>query len=121
MGAVLPASVHHGAADGLRWLLGRSFLRLAEPLPQGLDNQFIEYIKAMMGIHNIVIDGNCIDITYDLLQVTESQIEKNITDANIVLGDDVMEKIRRAFVHFTEEIEVESLEARPGKKCGHHH
>ncbi len=67
----------------------------------------------MMGIHNIVIDGNFIDVTYDLLQVTESQIEKNITDADIVLGDDVMEKIRRAFVHFTEEIEVESLEARP--------
>ena len=94
-------------------VLKKRRLKLAEPLPQGLDNQFIEYLAAMMGIHNIVIDGNSIDITYDLLQVTESQIEKNITDADIVLGDDMMEKIRRAFVDFTEEIEVESLEARP--------
>ena len=102
-------------------VLKKRRLKLAEPFPQEVSDQFIEYIEAMMGINSIEINGNCIEITYDLLQATELQIEKKITGAGIVLGDDLMEKIRRAFVHFTEETEVESLEARPGSKGGHHH
>ena len=102
-------------------VLKKRRLKLAEPLPLVVADQFIEYIEAMMGINNIEIKGNCIEITYDLLQATELQIEKKITQAGIVLGDDLMEKIRRAFVHFTEETEVESLEARPASRGGHHH
>ncbi len=96
-------------------------LKISEPLPQEVVDQFIEYIEEMMGIHSIKIKGDCITIVYDLLQATESQIEKKITEAGIVLGDDLMEKIRRAFVHFTEETEVESLEVHPGSRGGHHH
>lgn len=102
-------------------VLKKRTLKLAEPFPQDVAVQFIEYIEAMMGIHSIEINENCIIIVYDLLQATESQIEKKITDAGIVLGDDMMGKIRRAFVHFTEEVEIESLEARPGSRGCHHH
>jgi len=102
-------------------VLKKRTLKLAEPFPEEVTDQFIEYIEAMMGINYIEIKGNCIEITYDLLQATELQIEKKITETGIVLGEDLMEKIRRAFVNFTEEIEVESLEARPRPKGGHHH
>ena len=102
-------------------VLKKRTLKLAEPFPQEVSDQFIEYIEAMMGIHSIKINGNCIDITYDLLQATELQIEKKITEAGLVLGDNLMEKIRRAFVHYMEEVEVGSLEARPDSRCGHHH
>ena len=96
-------------------------LKLAEPFPQEVSDQFIEYIEAMMGIHSIEINGDCITIVYDLLQATEAQIEEKITAAGIVLGDDLPEKIRRAFVHYMEETEVASLEARPGSAGGHCH
>lgn len=96
-------------------------LKLAEPLPAEIVDQFVECIEAMMGIHNIEINGDRITIVYDLLQATESQIEQTISDAGIVLGAGLMEKIRRAFVHCLEEIEVDSLEARPGSRGGHHH
>ena len=102
-------------------VLKKRTLKLAKPLPQEVADLFIEYIEAMMGIRNIEINGNYITIVYDLLLVTESQIEKKIVDAGIALGDDLMEKIRRAFVHFMEETEVESLEARPGSGGGHQH
>ena len=102
-------------------VLKKRKLKLAEPLPQEVADLFIECIEAMMGIHYIEINKNRIHITYDLLQVTESQIEETITDVGVTLGNDMMEKIRRAFVNFTEEIEVESLEARPRSKGGHHH
>ena len=102
-------------------VLKKRKLKLAEPFPQDVCDQFIDYIEDMMGIYSIEINGNCIEISYDLLQATELQIEKKITEAGIVLGDELMEKIRRAFVHYMEETEVESLEARPGAKKGHHH
>ncbi len=96
-------------------------LKLAEALPKEVADQFIEYIKAMMGIRSIEINGKSITIVYDLLQATESQIEQAISAAGVALGDDWMEKIRRALVHFMEETEVESLEVQPGSKGGHHH
>lgn len=102
-------------------VLKKRRLKLAEPFPREITDQFIEYIEAMMGIYSIEINGNYIEISYDLLQATELQIEKKITEAGVVLGDDLMENIRRAFVHFTEETEVDSLEARPGSRGGHHH
>ena len=102
-------------------VLKKRTLRIAEPLPQEVVDQFIEYIESMMGIHSIEIKVTHITIVYDLLQVTETQIEAKITDAGIELGDDLMEKIRRAFVHYMEETEVASLEARPGSRGGHHH
>jgi len=102
-------------------VLKQRTLKLAEPLPAEIRTQFIEYIEAMMGIHNIEISGDRITIVYDLLQATESQIEQSISDAGIVLGAGLTEKVRRAFVHFLEETEIDSLEARPGSKGGHHH
>ena len=100
-------------------VLKKRTLKLSEPLPPEIRDQFIECIEAMMGIHDIEINGNCITIVYDLLQATESQIEQAISDAGIALGADLMEKIRRAFVHYLEESELDSLEARPGSKGGH--
>jgi YHS domain-containing protein len=102
-------------------VLKKRRLKLAEPFPQEVADQFIEYVEAMMGIHYIEIDGNYIEITYDLLQATESQIEQVISDAGVTLGDDLVDKVRRAFVHFMEETEVESLEARPASRGRHHH
>ena len=102
-------------------VLKKRTLKLAEPFPKEVSEQFAEYIKTMMGVHDIEIEGNCITIIYDLLQATELQIEKKIIDVGIVLDDDLMERVRRAYIHIKEATEVESLEARPGSKGGHHH
>lgn len=102
-------------------VLKKRTLKLAEPLTPQVADQVVECIEAMMGIRNIEITGDRITIVYDLLQATESQIEQTISGAGVVLGTGLMEKIRRAFVHYLEETEIDSLEARPGSKGGHHH
>ena len=96
-------------------------LKLAEPLPQELADKIIEYIEAMMGIQFVEVDGDRIDITYDLLQATEEQIEQTIAQAGATLGEDWTEKIKRAFVHYMEDTEAVTIEARPGSMRGHHH
>ena len=102
-------------------VLKKRTLKLAEPLPEEIRDQFIGCLEAMMGIHSTEINGDRITIVYDLLQVTESQIEATISGAGIALGAELVEKIRRAFVHFVEESELDSLEARPGSKGEHCH
>lgn len=100
-------------------VLKKRTLKLAEAMPLENQDQFVECIETMMGIHEI--EDNRITIVYDLLQATESQIEQTIVSSGVVLGSDLMEKIRRAFVHFQEECELGSLEARPKSRDGHCH
>ena len=110
-------SPKHAGAEVLK----RRTLKLTESLPSEVIDPFVEYLEAMMGVRSVEINRNCITIVYDLLQATESQIEERITDAGVSLGTGLMEKIKRAFVHYVEETEVESLEARPSSGAGHHH
>ena len=107
----------HAGVEALK----KRTLKLAEPLPSEAAEPFVDYLQAMMGVHCVEVEGDCITIVYDLLQATESQIEARITDAGITLGSGLMEKIKRAFIHYVEETEVESLEARPCARGGHHH
>lgn len=96
-------------------------LKLSEPLPQELADRLIEHIETMMGIQHVEVSHNSIEVTYDLLQATEAQIEAVITEAGAALGDDWLEKIRRGLVHYMEDTEAVSLEARPGSVRGHQH
>jgi len=96
-------------------------LKLAEPLSRDLADRVIDTLSAMMGIQHVEASDDRIEISYDLLQATEEQIEAAIEEAGAVLGDDLMEKIRRAFVHYFEETEAVTLEARPASMRGHAH
>ena len=93
-------------------------LKLEHSVPVDLADKVHESLGAMMGVEYIDIDGNIIYITYDLLQTTEAQIEQELIQLGIVLGDDLSERIHRAFVHYIEEMEIDGREVQPGS---HHH
>ena len=95
-------------------------LKLDKSLPDDLALQVFMCIKEMMGIGHIEIKGDTIDIQYDLLQVTEAQIESALAEVGVTLGHSWSERLRRAFVHYFEETEVSSLEVPP-EAGGHHH
>ena len=94
-------------------ILKKRKLKLDEPLSADVAKKVLENIQAMMGINNIEIDGDTINITYDLLQATEAQIEREIVNSGVTLGNDLAERLRRAFVHFMEETHLDTLEVRP--------
>ncbi len=102
--------------EGLEVLKHRR-LRLASLMTQQQAGSLIRTLQAMMGMHSVVVDGDKIEIVYDLLQVTEEQIEAKLTETGAHLGEEWAERLRRAFVHFEEEFEAENLEA-PSKR--HH-
>ena len=105
---------------GMEVIKGR-MIKLAEPLLRGEADKVTDHIEAMMGIQYVEVHEDRIEITYDLLEVTESQIEQTLSESGAVLGDTLTEKIRRAFVHYAEETEAKTLEARPSTNKGHHH
>lgn len=70
-------------------------------------------LEAMMGVGRVLIRGAEVEIAYDLLQVTEEQIEARLGAAGAELGHGWPERLRRAFVPYEEEMESENLGAPP--------
>lgn len=85
-------------------------LRLAEPLSPDQAKTLGEALEAMMGIQAVSIEGDCIVVAYDLLQATAEQIEERLAEVGVQLGEGWPERLRRAFVHYEEECEADSLE-----------
>ncbi|SBT09107.1 YHS protein [Candidatus Accumulibacter aalborgensis] len=74
-------------------------------------------IHAMMGIKSLAVNGAEVVVTYDLLQATATQIEAALDQAGAHLGNGWGEKLRRGFIHFTEECEINNLQGSPPAGC----
>lgn len=101
-----------------REIIKQRRLQLAEPLPVEVAENLIAGLRAMMGIKNVVVTREQVEITYDLLQATAEQIENTIGEIGGLLDRGWAEKLKRAFVHYLEETEVDSLE---GSSSIHNH
>ncbi len=99
-----------------REILKRRTMRLAEPLESEVTELLIPYLMEMMGVTEVVVEGDKVDITYDLLQVTESQIEKALAEVGIKLGGGWLERLRRGWADNSEEIELDNLAAPPAPR-----
>lgn len=95
----------------------RRVMRLAEPLDNEVTDLLIPYLEAMMGVNAVAVEGDKVNVSYDLLQVTERQIEKALVNIGLQLGDGWVERLRRSWVHNTEEIERDNLAAPPPPCC----
>lgn len=103
-------------------VLKRRRLRLDKPLTPSAAQRVGEELLAMMGVYAVDVAGDELSITYDLLQVTAEQIESTLLQSGRRLGRGLGEQLRRAFIHYREESEVENLEVRPGfHGYGGHH
>lgn len=81
--------------------------------------QIRDALTSMMGIKNVNHDGKNLEITYDLIQVTEQQVEDTLSTFGAELGSDWLSRLMRAFIHFEEKSEIGSLEVTNSKKCCH--
>jgi len=94
-------------------ILKRRTMRLAEPLDNEVSELLIPYLMEMMGVKEVVVEDDKVHITYDLLQVTEMQIEKALVEVSIQLGGGWLERLCRGWVYDSEEIELDNLAAPP--------
>jgi len=100
-------------------VLKQRILLLDRSLSETQIEQLSSALQGMMGIKTMHVEGNRIQITYDLLLVTVQQIEKAIEEAGDHLGHGVSDMLKRSFVHYLEETELNNLEqqADNSKHC----
>ena len=91
-------------------------IRLACPLDTAQSRQIYDALTDMMGVRNVHIDGGKLEIKYDLIQVTEEQIENKLASVGATLGQGWADRLKRAFIHFEEEFEIDNLEVTKNKK-----
>ena len=103
-----------------RKVIKRRRFELTEPLTDAMAARVAEEIRSMMGIKGIIVNGTSIEISYDLLEATAEQIESRLEKVGAHLGHDWGQQLRRGFVHFLEETEVDSLEVSPSPHRHNH-
>lgn len=77
-------------------------------------------LGSMMGVTAVEVEADIVSVTYDLLQATASQLEQKMAEIGLDLGGSWTGKLRSAFVHYLEELEVDSLEVQPHLFHGTH-
>lgn len=91
-------------------IIKKRVLRLNVPLSDDHAVIIAAELEAMMGIEAVVVEADRIVITYDLLQATVEQIEATIEGAGEKLGGGLAAELKRAFIHYIEETELDNLE-----------
>jgi YHS domain-containing protein len=106
------------AQEGKQVIKRRRFM-LSETLDATQAEQVKQVLQEMMGMHEIFIDGNEIEIQYDLMQVTVEQIADKLSSIGANPGGGWIDRLKLAFINNLEEIEINSLEVEKKKKCCH--
>lgn len=94
-------------------IIKRRRIRLGTRLSSEGELILVDALRAIMGVREIKVDGDLLEISYDLLQVTAVQIEALLGEIGVRLGEGWGDRLRRVFVHDSEEWEIESLEVTP--------
>jgi len=94
----------------------RRIMRLAEPLDNDVAELLISYLMELMGVKEVTVEDDKVFITYDLLQMTEMQIEKALVEVGLQLGGGWLERLCRSWAHDSEEIELDNM-AVPSAPC----
>lgn len=90
---------------------------LAEPLDARQAELVKHELLEMMGILGVCIDGDKIDIQYDLMQATAEQISSRLSAIGAELGGGWIGGLKLAFINYLEEREIDSLEVNNTKGC----
>lgn len=93
-------------------VLKRRRLHLDPALSSEQASLLSDALATMTGVKQVFAEGDKVEITYDLLQVTAEQIEARIAEICLCLGGDWLERLRLAFVHYQEECEAGNLEVQ---------
>ena len=109
---------HKAPAQEGKEVIKRHRFLLSVPLDAIQAEQVKRALLEMMGMHEVFIEGDKIEIQYDLMQVTAEQIADKLALIGADLGGGWIDRLKLAFINNLEEIEISSLEVE-NKKCCH--
>lgn len=93
-------------------------IQLVNPIDEETEIRIRSNLQSLMGIKQVQFLEQSIFVTYDLIQVSLEDIENSIVMIVGKLNSGITEKIKRGFIHYTEECELENLaHLSKGGKC----
>jgi len=90
-------------------------------LDQPVDAMHRDYVCAhlnqLMSVRNVRIEGSTVSIDYNLIEITAGQIEQALVEAGNHLGNGWAERLKRGWIHYTEENELDNLASGDAACC----
>ncbi|HCI14130.1 MAG: hypothetical protein A2Z65_09430 [Gallionellales bacterium RIFCSPLOWO2_02_58_13] len=108
---------HKAPAQEGKQVIKRRRLLLSAPLDARQAEPVKRALLEMRGMHEVCIEGDKIEIQYDLIQVTSEQITDKLALIGADLGGGWIGHLKLAFINNLEEIEISSLEVKNRKCC----
>lgn len=101
-------------------IIKHRILKLDQIISPDATKLIISTVNDMMGIKYIKIEGQKIDITFDLLEVTSKQIELTLERLGNEVSASWGASLKSAFIHYAEEAELDNLEDQHSTHKHHH-
>jgi len=98
-------------------VLKRRKLHLARSCSPEAKKKIEARLLELMGVTEVNIQDDHLEICYDLFQVALSQIEQVLNELNVDLDSSWWQRLRRAWIRNAEENELDNLSRRPGACC----
>lgn len=107
-----------GYADGTKSVKqqGLSYIKqrqidLSQPLTAEVEQRMVACLMAMKGIRAFELQPQTLCVEYDLLEVSEEQIEYQLQKLDVAVSNSLLSKVKRAFIHFSEQNELDNAAA----------
>ncbi len=97
----------------------RHKILFSEPISTQSMAEISEAVRVMMGVKSLNAHREAFYVTYDLMEVSLEDIEKTIELTLGKIHSPMIEQVKRGWIHYTEECELENL-AHPSKEGGCH-
>lgn len=98
-------------------VLKKRRLKLARTQSRSNADRLTQILVAQQGIKRVEIADHFVKVSYNLLQITELRIEQEIIASGEQLAEHRLDKLRRAWVHYTEETELENSKITHSACC----
>jgi len=99
--------------------LKRHRIVMTGPLSPEIVDDIQHRLASFMGIKEVSCSENAVWVTYDLLEISLADIEAAILSVVGDIDHSLIEDLKRKFIHYSEECELENL-AHPGPGDGCH-
>jgi len=94
----------------------RAFL-LDLAVDSSVEHQLEASVHQLMGVREVRIKGRKIVISYNLLEATAEQMERALSDAGAALAVGLGARLKRGWLHYTEETELDNLATDDAACC----
>jgi len=100
-----------------RQIIKRRKFTLEQPLVGMRREDLMLALNQLMSVRNVSIAGNRVEIDYNLLELNAGQIEATLEKAGASMGAGWAERLKRGWIHYTEENELDNLASGDAACC----